>query len=262
MDLLALRNADWAWCTAEHREYVEGSRVSAGVNAQERIMQGAPMVLVEQIELRMVLAAAFRVRGQIENALEQMDIACDRARGVPIDLRCLVEAQRAEVVSSSDLGLRQIEESAQRLLQFRNVFLARLSKNVACTVDAVLARASIILGDAVGALEWIAKNDAHGCICYEATVWMNITRAQSYVLLERPVDALAVAESAVALVESRQGSQDDATVWSAVAEIAWQCGDLDQAWQWATRSIDAGQVRPRGVTPEFMPGDIVWTLGN
>lgn len=262
MELLALRSAGWAWSTTEQHEFFDGSRISAGVSAQDRISQGAPMVLVEQIELRLVIAAALRLRGQADAALDQMDTVCDRARGVPIDLRCLAEVQRAEVINSSGLSLRSIEESFNRLLRFREVFSDRVNFSVLCALDAALARSALVLGDGATALEWVAKNDVGTCGCSLAKVWMALTRAQAYVLMNRSADALAEALALAARVEELQEMCADSTFWGALADVAWECGDEDAAWRWATHAIAVAQVRPVGVAPEFLPGDIVWTLGN
>ncbi|MEY5145286.1 MAG: hypothetical protein RL745_655 [Actinomycetota bacterium] len=262
MELLALRNRGWAWCTREQREFFDGRRISAGVSAHDRVTQGAPMVTVEQVELLMVTAAAFRMRGQVDEALDQMDVACDRARAVPIDLRCLAEVQRAEVINSSGHGVRLIDESSKRLLRFRAVFHERVSDMVMCAINATLARTSLILGDALGALEWASKVGTEKCRCPMADVWMAVTRAQCHVLLDQPGEALAAAKTAADEVSLLVAASTDATIWAALAELAWQCGEIDLAWRWATHAIDVAEVRPQEVTPEFMPGDIAWTLGN
>lgn len=262
MELLALRSRGWAWNTVEQRQFFEGSPISAGVSAQERISEGAPMVAVEQVELRMVVAAATRLRGRCAEALEQMDAVCDRARAVPVDLRCLAEIQRAEIVNSGGMGLRLIDESFNRMLRFREVFGFRFGEGVQCAMDAMLARSSLVMGDAHGALDWVSRAVGAAACCDLLRVWMALTRAQSWVLLDRCEDALAGAATAADAMRAIGPTTGDMTVWSALAELAWQCGDLDRAWQWATQAIEAAAVRPLDSAPEFMPGDIIWTLGH
>jgi hypothetical protein len=261
MTLLVLQSRGWAWTSSERALLLEGNSVSAGIRAQDQLRAVMGLTLDERVELMMVATLANQLRARLPEALDGSDEMCEVARTASLDLRCLSESLRAEVVSASGLELGYLEESVSRVIRFRDTFMNDVNSQVLSTMNMVIARTAYVLGDVILAEDSLVRVKEGGNTDPWIDAWALVTHAQCQMLHGEPAAALRTAQTAAAGADMMSRAFGASSLWASIAEVAWHCGDEEQAWAWGTAALDAGAVRPADRRSTFMPGSLIWSTG-